>query len=556
MALRFPEDDNALYLDPTPDDTPAELVWTDVDGHDSWRVSRPANGRWQLYDAEKEYRALWVDNEGITHVREFAIEGDSSIDAGTLDGLDSSQFARSDSDDTLNGTYNVTDALSVGGDDVLTVADEGSLDAGTLGGESLSSVRPTILDDGTSLETSPESIEFGQYLVGEATNGTVTIDSVGGNAVGSSHTASGDGSTTQFDLPHDLGAVPASADVTPQTFDAATTFRIAGLNDTHVVIEYDSAPSSGTDNLEWSVTVFGNDGSGRHAVGVEDDGTEVDLASTLDFGARLDVSNPADGEVTLDAAGISASDSGTETLAAISGLDFGSDLTVSSDGNEAVVDAVDQRASISSDGTTLTEAPTDINFANNLTVSEDSGAVTVNATDDADTVDGLDGSQLLRSDADDTHTGVLSLDTIAAANSTITLSDDLAPGAGGGLRHESGSAVHRLVARSDGLQALAGGSNLPTDYGVRLDADAVVAFTEPDDGAVAGWVDTNNESATLPGGVRVGDAGGTPTGGAALDVRGSAAFNGNQLVEAAIEVRSSDPADPAVGQVWIREDLL
>jgi len=65
-------------------------------------------------------------------------------------------------------------------------------------------------------------------------------------------TKSGDGSK-QFAFAHDLGAVPAVAQVLPETSDAKGDFWVASKTDTDVVIEYQNAPTSGSNNLTWNV---------------------------------------------------------------------------------------------------------------------------------------------------------------------------------------------------------------------------------------------------------------------------------------------------------------
>lgn len=72
----------------------------------------------------------------------------------------------------------------------------------------------------------------------------------GGGAV-----ASGDGTTTTYAIPHNLDVTPGDATVTPKTKAAMGAFYISNLTSTDVVITYDAAPPSGTDNLDWSVTV-------------------------------------------------------------------------------------------------------------------------------------------------------------------------------------------------------------------------------------------------------------------------------------------------------------
>lgn len=552
-------------LDPSGTYTPFGVQWTDTDGVPMWTVERDAGNTLGVINHAADQRALWVSDDSVVHVQDLAIEGTSSIDAGTLDGLESAQFLRRDVDDTHASNLDVSGTLSEGGNPVLTTADEGSLDAGTLSGNTVGDVRPTIADDATTIHESPVTIDTGQYLVASASGDTVTIDSVGGNAVSDTTTASGDGSTTTFTLTHGLGTTPAGVDVTPLTAAAAGDFYVSAVRSNDLDITYSSAPASGTDNLEWHATAFGNDGSGTHAVEVQDDSTQVDLASTLDFGAGLDVANPSDGTVTLSSPpGVDAEDSGTAVVSDTSAINFADNLSVVDDGDNTVtVTGADTYPSVSGNGSVVVSAPTDLNFSDNLSVVDDGDStVTIHASGNADTLDGNHGHQYLRSDVDATHdtsltvSGTLHVDDIADASGsgTITMGDDLTFPAGQGLVHESGSSRHAVLARRDGLQSLSGGSRLVTDYGVTVGADAVIAFVETDNDHVAGWYNTNNESLTAPGGVRVGDDGGDPA--VPLDVHGTADFHSNEAQNFCVETRTDDPSDPEPGRLWVREDLL
>lgn len=536
------------------------IEWVD-DPYDTttttWALEhRPATSRLALRNPATGVDSLWVAPDDTLHVQDLFIEGDSSLDAGTLDSLDSTQFVRADADDTITGNVNVTSpgSLAVDGAAVLTTADEGTLDAGTLGGADLETTRPSATDDGTVVVAGPSDLNFGQYLsVSDDGDGTVTIDNIGGNAVGSTETASGNDETTTFTLGHALGTVPASVTVTPLTEDASADRYITDVTPTSVTIEYSGPPPAGTDNLEWYVTAFGNDGSGRHSISVEDDSAQVSLAHTVDFGTGLSVASAGPDTVTVTAdvdTNVSVSDDAAQVLAAATDLNFGANLAVADDGDGTVsISAADTYASVSSNAATVVAEPTDINFGDGLSVTDDGDStVTVHGSTNASTLGGLTSSQFLRADAADTHTGTLSVTTLAAADG-----DAIAVPTGDGIGAASGPEVIRP--RETGLQSQPNGANAPTDYGLTVAADATIAFVEPVTDTVAGWVDTNTESATLPGGVRVGDAGGAPAAGAAVDARGDIHVNQNELVGARFENRTTDPADPAVGQFWMRTDV-
>ena len=69
-------------------------------------------------------------------------------------------------------------------------------------------------------------------------------------------TFSGDGSTTQFTIPHGLVAEPSKVQVTPMSADAAGDFYVT-KDATNIYVNYKTAPASGTDNvvLSWYAEV-------------------------------------------------------------------------------------------------------------------------------------------------------------------------------------------------------------------------------------------------------------------------------------------------------------
>lgn len=105
--------------------------------------------------------------------------------------------------------------------------------------------------------------EFGNIAIrGDNVNGVVLseikgntvmwMDSVGlktengGNAV-----FSGDGSTTVFNIPHELIVAPKFVSVEPITDDARGA-RLVTKDATNIVVTFDTAPPSGTDNVKFS----------------------------------------------------------------------------------------------------------------------------------------------------------------------------------------------------------------------------------------------------------------------------------------------------------------
>jgi hypothetical protein len=61
------------------------------------------------------------------------------------------------------------------------------------------------------------------------------------------------GGGKQFTFTHDLGAVPAVAQVLPETSDAKGEFWLASKSATDVTIEYKNSPNTGTNNLVWNL---------------------------------------------------------------------------------------------------------------------------------------------------------------------------------------------------------------------------------------------------------------------------------------------------------------
>jgi hypothetical protein len=75
-----------------------------------------------------------------------------------------------------------------------------------------------------------------------------------------------------------------------------------------------------------------------------------------------------------------------------------------------------------------------------------------------------------------------------------------------------------------------------------------INFYTPDGGTGA---NTTRMTISTDGKVGIGTTGPTE----ALDVEGNIDLNGNQIKNMVIETRTSDPASPAVGQIWLRTDL-
>lgn len=171
--------------------------------------------------------------------------------------------------------------------------------------------------DGTDLVNNVEAVTAGSNLAfGDDGDQTVTLSYTGadGNtsAIGTSATASGDGSQTTFTLAHSHGDTPDSVDVTPTSEAASTDFWVTGTTTDDVTIEYATAPPSGTDNLSWYVTTTD---SGSDTLSVSDSGTtRMTGPDDLNFAADLTVADDGDQTVTIDVADYMAATDASETI--------------------------------------------------------------------------------------------------------------------------------------------------------------------------------------------------------------------------------------------------
>lgn len=88
--------------------------------------------------------------------------------------------------------------------------------------------------------------------VGNIEGGSFHLAGAGRNS--GTHTASGDGSTVTYRLPHDLGTRPDTVSVDPRSAAAAGASFISQVDSSAISVTYQSPPPSGTDNLRWSFT--------------------------------------------------------------------------------------------------------------------------------------------------------------------------------------------------------------------------------------------------------------------------------------------------------------
>jgi hypothetical protein len=102
-------------------------------------------------------------------------------------------------------------------------------------------------DGGTEVTSDLASLDFGKALTATGDgNGNVTA---GLDAGFESATFSGDGSKTQFQIPHGLSSKPTSWIVQSATDDGKGISYVTA-DSTSLTVNYDSAPPSGTDNVE------------------------------------------------------------------------------------------------------------------------------------------------------------------------------------------------------------------------------------------------------------------------------------------------------------------
>ena len=292
------------------------------------RIERLAAGDYQLHISEGD------------QVGRVLTSTDDALDADTLDGLDSTAFVRrngstaltgaldagghaltnttavssgggltltADADQTGTGTLD----LAVGATTGLTVTQAGDVDAAGALTQQGNAVLTTASDigidventAGTPLVESVNAITAGTDLsFADDGDDTATLTFTGdvapaSAAVGDTHTASGDGTTTVFSLPHSLGAVPDAASVDAASAAASTDFRITNKTSSAVEITYATAPPTGPDNLAWEITTTA---SGLTATTVSDDGATVGVnPDDINAGAGLTAADDGDNTVTV-----------------------------------------------------------------------------------------------------------------------------------------------------------------------------------------------------------------------------------------------------------------
>lgn len=120
---------------------------------------------------------------------------------------------------------------------------------------------------------------------------------------------------------------------------------------------------------------------------IDTDGNgKVDVAENADNATALQGNSPSDLHVDVE-------DNGTVVLSGVPNINFGSNLSVTDDGDGtvSVTGTAETYPSVSENGTQVEASSTDINFGSNLTAASDGdGTTTVTADDDATTYKGND----------------------------------------------------------------------------------------------------------------------------------------------------------------------
>jgi len=106
-----------------------------------------------------------------------------------------------------------------------------------------------IIADNNFMDTATSGVIHADHSL----TGTLTVGAnKGGDCLKNKgiNTQSGDGTTTQFTIPHGLVSEPSNVIVIPASADASGDYYIT-KDDTNIYINYISAPPAGTDNLSW-----------------------------------------------------------------------------------------------------------------------------------------------------------------------------------------------------------------------------------------------------------------------------------------------------------------
>ena len=328
------------------------------------------------------------------------LNSDSYIE-GVLDGVAGAisvsselSFSHDDANDVLNLGLNPSGidptALdgSGGSTDQVLLTDGSSI--------SWSSLTTSEVSEGSNLYYTAERArdDVGAALTG---SGTVSISTDDGN---DTITITGnDTSRTDEEIMDVVGnAITASGDLT-YTYDDANDQMELSVTDDNTTRSDEEIEDviAGRISTSGAMSFNHNDASNLLEFSSTDtqrtDEEIRDVASAQLIGGS-DISLTKDDQndsVTIDFTGttgggdVSVSDNGTEILAAASGLNFSTNLSVSDDGDGTVTitgsGSGDTHVTISDDGTQVDASPSEINFGSNLSVTDNgSGVYTVDAS--------------------------------------------------------------------------------------------------------------------------------------------------------------------------------
>jgi len=201
----------------------------------------------------------------------------------------------------------------------------------------------------------------------------------------------------------------------------------------------DTTPHGQGDTVDVSNENYDPDSDGyveNFELPVEDNGAEVlARAFGLDFGTDLGVTDNGDGTVTIAAQGASTdthtdvSDDGTTVVSNVDDINFDATIAVADDGDGTVTVTSVERTDVSDDSNLVVSNTEDINFGNNLSVTNDGdGTVTITGSSDTDThTDVSDDGTLVQSDTGDVNFGT-GLSATADGDGTATVSADAGSG--------------------------------------------------------------------------------------------------------------------------------
>lgn len=235
----------------------------------------PSNDHNEQFD-NLEVEDGFTDPAGVTHTGELADLADTGQGGVSLENTDGTTALTTN---TIHLRSNLT--VEADGDGTASID---AVDTDT---------HVTVENtDGTALLKNPDAIQAGANCsFTDDGDNTVTLDVDTSGGSGSSvsasdtATASGDGTTTTFTVTHSLGTTPTAAVAHAASDDASPDHWVSGATSTTVDITYASAPSTGTDNLQWHLLTHTSnvDSSDAIATTKSGDGTTASFTFSHDL---------------------------------------------------------------------------------------------------------------------------------------------------------------------------------------------------------------------------------------------------------------------------------